>query len=240
MGAEESRPAGVQGADADLLGGALKGWGVPTEWQGAAPRPTEADDDDAAASAGDDLRVSAGVLQQAGIEAPAQRKPEGRGRMRSAFEDAEQREARLAAERAARQKTRLDKERQRHKSPARTRASQGSTTPGSRYLSEGSDSEDEPVFVDGITAIQSAMGSSSYQTKIKDRYWELRERTDLACRGLQGNQVDTFFDKYERQDILKSERLLVCPRPPARALPCAHPACNLSWPGAGHGVSRSR
>ena len=58
MGAEESRPAGARGADADLLGGALKGWGVPAEWQGAPPQPTPAADDD--------LRVSADVLRQAG------------------------------------------------------------------------------------------------------------------------------------------------------------------------------
>ena len=204
MGAEESRPAGARGADADLLGGALKGWGVPAEWQGAPPQPTPAADDD--------LRVSADVLRQAGVEEPARGRPEGRTRPGSSYENPEEKEARRALERAARGKTRLDQERQRHKSPARGRASAGSSTPatpGSRYLSEGSDSEDEPVFVDGITTIQSAMDSSSYSQRMKNRFWEIRERTDLEWRSLQGNQVDTFFDKYERQDILQSERSLV-------------------------------
>lgn len=65
------------------------------------------------------------------------------------------------------------------------------------------------MFVDGLTAIQSAMDSRSYQNKMKDRFWQMREHTDLACQSLQGNQVNTFYDKYEQQDILQSERLLL-------------------------------
>jgi hypothetical protein len=67
------------------------------------------------------------------------------------------------------------------------------------------------VLVDGLTTIQSALNSEGYQRKATNRIRQARLMTDLtwARQGLKGNQVDSFYEKKEKQDIQSSERAMV-------------------------------
>lgn len=125
-----------------------------------------------------------------------------------------QSKARKAAEWA---KARLhrERERQRLRSPGPPTSRSGTSPSRSLYLSEGSDSEkssdSQLVLVDGLTTIQSALNSEGYQRKATNRIRQARLMTDLtwARQGLKGNQVDSFYEKKEKQDIQSSERAMV-------------------------------
>ena len=114
--------------------------------------------------------------------------------------------------------------RSKSRSPGRLRG----RSPSSRSASVNVSVDDEffeEAEADGITAIQSALGSSHYRSRVDEFFLDIRQRQDLKTNGPTNerdpNMVRTFFKKKDRQNILEDERKVVGSSPARMIHLCA-------------------